>query len=237
MNRIIFITGTDTGVGKTVLTSLFAAFLRKRGVRVAAFKPVCSGGRSDARLIQESLGGTLTLDEVNPWHFRAPVAPVLAARMEKRRLGMSQVVAHIRKFQKTHDVVLVEGAGGLLSPLGANFDSRDLIEALGASPVIVAANKLGAVNHVLLTLEALPERFRKKARILLMAGRRPDAASRSNADLLAEAGLKKLFQIRWLGGAWSRSEVLQDREIGKTFAALADCPEHGRTRVTKISPD
>lgn len=221
MNRTIFITGTDTGVGKTVLTSLLAGFLRKRGVRVAAFKPVCSGGRSDARLIMESLGGTLSLDEVNPWHFRAAVAPVLAAKMEKRRVGMEQVVGHIRKFRKTHDVVLVEGAGGLLSPLGADFDSRDLIEALGASPVIVAANKLGAVNHVLLTLEALPERLRSKARILLMAARRPDAASRCNVDLLAEAGLKQVFQIQWIGGAYSWSEALRDPKIGKTLAALA----------------
>ena len=221
MSQTFFITGTDTGVGKTVLTALLAAFLRERGVRVAALKPVCSGGRSDARSIRDSLGGALSLDEINPWHFRAPIAPVLAARMEKRRLEKRQVVEHIRKFQKTHDVVLVEGAGGLLSPLGGDFDSRDLIMALGASPVIVAVNKLGVVNHVLLTLEALPKRLGGKAPVLLMATRRPDAASPSNWGLLKEAGLRNLFQIRWLGEPYSLGKVLQDREIRKTLAALA----------------
>ena len=79
MKQTIFITGTDTGVGKTVLTALLAQFLRGRGVSVAALKPVCSGGREDARALRHALGGALTLDEINPWHFRAAVAPALAA--------------------------------------------------------------------------------------------------------------------------------------------------------------
>ena len=83
MKPIFFITGTDTGAGKTVLTALLAAFLRGRGVKVAALKPICSGGRADATIIFTALGGRLTLDEINPWHFRAPIAPLLAARREK----------------------------------------------------------------------------------------------------------------------------------------------------------
>ena len=96
MPPIIFITGTDTGAGKTVLTALLAAHLRSQKIRVAAFKPVCSGGRDDAKKIFAALGGALTLDEINPWHFRAAIAPVLAAKLEKKSVTLAQVLAHLR---------------------------------------------------------------------------------------------------------------------------------------------
>ena len=164
MKQTFFITGTGTGVGKTVLTALLAQFLRERGVKVAALKPVCSGGREDAVMLCNALGGALTLDEINPWHFRAAIAPSLAAKLEKKSVKLAPVLAHIRATQKKFDVTLVEGAGGLLSPLGENFDSRDLMAALRATPIIVAQNKLGAVNHLLLTLEALPKNLRARRR-------------------------------------------------------------------------
>ncbi|HZL13069.1 MAG TPA: dethiobiotin synthase, partial [Verrucomicrobiae bacterium] len=91
MNQILFITGTDTSVGKTVLTALLAKFLRERGENAAALKPICSGGRDDARKILAAMNGVLPLDEINPWHFRAPIAPVLAARAEKKIIKLPQV--------------------------------------------------------------------------------------------------------------------------------------------------
>ena len=116
-----FITGTDTGVGKTVLTALLTRHLREHGVNAVALKPVCSGDRADARALHAASAGALTLDEINPWHFRAPIAPLLAARRERRRVGLADVLAHVRAMQKRFDVVLIEGAGGLLSPLGENL--------------------------------------------------------------------------------------------------------------------
>ena len=95
MRKGFFITGTDTGVGKTVLTALLARYLCERRVRVAAFKPVCSGGRADARALHAALGGVLTLDEINPWHFRAALAPTLAAAREKKSVALAQVLGHI----------------------------------------------------------------------------------------------------------------------------------------------
>ena len=186
MRQIFFITGTDTGVGKTVLTALLVKFLRGRGVNAAALKPVCSGGRDDARKIFAAMHGALSLDEINPWHFRAAVAPLLAARREKKSVKLSQVVARAHAMQKRFEILLIEGAGGLLSPLGENFNSRDLILALRAMPIIAAQNELGAVNKILLTLEALPKNLRAKARVVLVAPRKPDAATRTNAKLLAE---------------------------------------------------
>ena len=143
-----FITGTDTGVGKTVLTALLARHLRERGVNAAALKPICSGGRDDARALRAAMKGALTPDEINPWHFRAPIAPLPAARRERRQVKLADVLAHVRSMQKRFDVLLVEGAGGLLSPLGGNFDSHDLIAALRSTPMIVCPNRLGAVNQV-----------------------------------------------------------------------------------------
>src|SRR6516165_8796191 len=137
MKRTFVITGTDTGAGKTVLTALMARFLTERNIRVAAFKPVCSGGRDDAGTIFAALNGALTLDEINPWYFRAAIAPSLAAQREGKSISIAQVLAHICAQGKHFDAVLVEGAGGLLSPIGKDFDSRDLIRALRATPIIV----------------------------------------------------------------------------------------------------
>jgi dethiobiotin synthetase len=185
-SQILFITGTDTGVGKTVFAALSTVYLRQNGFRVAALKPLCSGGRDDARVLHAAAGKILSLDEVNPWFFRAPLAPVVAARKEKKRVRLREVVAHIRRIAKRFEVVVVEGAGGLLSPLGEVFDSRDLIQALGAMPIIVCPNKLGAVNQVRLVLEALPPATRRKARVVLVNPKKPDAASRTNLELLSE---------------------------------------------------
>jgi dethiobiotin synthetase len=217
----LFITGTDTGVGKTFLTALLTRFLRARGVKVAAFKPLCSGGRMDAEKIHAALGGALTLDEINPWHFRAAIAPSLAAKLENQSVTLAQVLAHLRARQKKFDVTLVEGAGGLLSPLGKDFDSRDLIAALRATPIIVAANKLGAVNHVLLTLAALPKNVRAKAKVVLMSPAKADAATKTNAQLLG--GFfppSKILALQWLGENFEPSSALKNFRVKKTLAKL-----------------
>jgi dethiobiotin synthetase len=186
MRRTFFITGTDTGVGKTVFTVSLLRSLRQKGANAAALKPICSGGRDDARKIFAVSDGALSLDEINPWHFRAAIAPSLAAREEKKKVKLAQAAAYIRAMQKRFEILLVEGAGGLLSPLGENFNSRDLILAARAVPVIVAPNRLGVVNQVLLTLEALPKNYRSKARVVLMPTPKPDGSTKSNATLLAE---------------------------------------------------
>lgn len=222
MNRTLFITGTDTGAGKTVLTALLARFLRGRGVNVAALKPVCSGGRDDARKLSAAMNGALPLDEINPWHFRAPLAPLLAARRARKRLRLSEVTAHVRTMQRRFDVLLVEGAGGLLSPLGEDFDSRDLIAALRAPPVVVAPDRLGAVNHVLLTLAALPRRAADAASVVLMATCRTALPPAANAELLAEfLDAKRIFTLPWLGQNFTPTAALQNPRVRRVLQALA----------------
>jgi dethiobiotin synthetase len=216
-----FITGTDTGVGKTVLTALLARYLRGRGINAAALKPICSGGRDDARELCAAGSGVLALDEVNPWHFRAPIAPLLAARRERKRVSLSQVLAHFRAMQKRFDGLLIEGAGGLLSPLGENFDSLDLITSLRATPIVVCPNRLGAINQVLLTLQALPPSVAAGARIVLMSPLQPDLSTRTNAGLLAEHfNRKQIFFLPRLGGRFSGARGLENLRVRRALQGL-----------------
>jgi dethiobiotin synthetase len=183
--NVLFVTGTDTGVGKTVLAVLLVRSLVDGGVPVAALKPVCSGGRDDARRLHQALGGALALDTINPWHFKAPVAPDLAARRERRQLRLRQVLNHVRAHRPAGGLMVIEGAGGLLSPLGCDFDSRDLILRLRAIPIVVCPNRLGAVNQVRLVLNALPPARTAETRVVLVQPDRLDAATPANARSLA----------------------------------------------------
>lgn len=187
MANIYFVTGTDTGVGKTVLTALLVRHLRAQGVRALAVKPLCSGGRADARILQRAQDWEVTLDEINPWHFSAPLAPVLAARRAGCRIRISEVIHYLRNCARQAEVLLVEGAGGLLSPLVEGFDSRDLIDRLSARVIVVAPNRLGAVNQVRLVFAALPVSKARTARVVLMEQTRPNQVTRTNLTLLAES--------------------------------------------------
>ena len=221
MRQTFFITGTDTGVGKTVLTVLFTRFLRARGVSAVALKPVGSGGRDDARALHAAMNGALTLDEINPWHFRAPIAPLLAARRERRQVRLADVLAHVRAMQKRFAVVLVEGAGGLLSPLGLDFTSRDLMTALRATPVVIGPNRTGVVSQVLLTLGALPHVMAAGARVVLMSPQRPDASTKTNAGLLAELSVtEEIFELPWLGGRLAMEKGLADSRVRRVLRRL-----------------
>jgi dethiobiotin synthetase len=167
--RVIFITGTDTGVGKTVLTSLLLAHLRRTGQRALAVKPFCSGRRADAELLAALQDHELPLDLVNPWYFPEPVAPLVAARMHRTEIKLHQVVAFIRQValllanspssvhssRVSSPTLLIEGSGGLLVPLGAKFTVLDLLVRLRSEVLLVSANRLGTINHTLLSLRAL----------------------------------------------------------------------------------
>ena len=148
---------------------------------------------------RQSLDGALALDEINPWHFRAPIAPLLAARAEKKKVKLRQVVAHARTIQKHFPILIVEGAGGVLSPLGEDFDSIALIRALRAVPVVVCPNRLGAINQILLALAAMPDGLSRTARVVLMAQQQPDDSSAGNLRFLAEKlGPGRVFKLPWL---------------------------------------
>ena len=124
-------------------------------------------------------------------------------------------------MQKRFDILLVEGAGGLLSSLGENFDSRDLIASLRATPIIVCPNRLGAVNQARLTVEALPAGAAARARIVLVSPPTPDIATRTNAGLLAEHfDGKSIFPMPWLSGPFDLKSAAKDPRVKRRLRAL-----------------
>jgi dethiobiotin synthetase len=220
--RFLFVTGTDTGVGKTLVTALLTREFCRRGLGVVALKPLASGGREDARALWEAADRRLSLDEVNPWHFRAPVAPLLAARRAGRRVTRREVLAHLGAVSRGFDLVLVEGAGGLLSPLGEDFDSRDLIRALTATPVLVAANRLGMVNQVLLTLAALPAAVARRTHLVVSEPARSDPATRTNLALLRELlPGQGIHRLPWLGESVDPARAAKRASIRRMLSGLS----------------
>lgn len=158
----LFVTGTDTEVGKTYVTARIARDLRARGHRVGVYKPVASGCvrtgdelvSLDAKTLWEAAGRPGRLEAVCPQRFAAPLAPHLAARQEGRRIDSAPLRTGLEYWQACSDVVLVEGVGGLMCPLGDGEYVADLARDLGYPLVIVTRNALGTVNHTLLTLLA-----------------------------------------------------------------------------------
>jgi dethiobiotin synthetase len=193
--KIIFITGTDTGVGKTLLTALLLHYLRKSGVKALAMKPFCSGGRRDVRRLQTLQGGELSDTEMNPFYFKEPLAPLIAAKRNRRIIRLAEVVARIKLIQAKCDCLLIEGSGGLLVPLGEGFTVADVIKKLDCRIIVVARNRLGAINHTLLTINALRSlgKSRRMLAIALMGAQRPDFASFSNQKALF--GLLKPIEV------------------------------------------
>lgn len=194
--EIFFITGTDTGVGKTVLTAWLTRHLVEQGTNVMALKPFCSGGREDARMLRLAMDQSVSLDAVNPWHFRAPLTPLLAARKDGRTIAKDDVLKFVRDAARQCDHLLIEGAGGLLSPLGEGFDALDLMKKVRCRPVVVCPNRLGAINQILLVKSALPTNLKKRAVWVLMAAKRETLATRTNVLMLQEfLGPRRLIPL------------------------------------------
>lgn len=170
--RGVYITGTDTEVGKTRVAAALVRAFAAAGLRSAGYKPVAAGiDRAAGETVNEDVlalhaasSPGLALAEVGPLQLDTPVAPHLAAAAEGRRIERSALVAGARALLARHDVVVVEGAGGWCVPLGADWDSSDVARELGLPVIVVVGLRLGCLNHALLTAEAI------RARGLPLAG-------------------------------------------------------------------
>ena len=169
MNERLFITGTDTGIGKTYVTALLLAELRQRGVRAAAFKPIAcgAGGRNDAEMYASIMNHELPVHVLNPVYLRHPLAPSVAAKLERKRVDLQKILRVYRQLTSTYSVVLVEGAGGLLVPIRENYFVADLAQTMRLPLLIVARLGLGTINHSLLTVQLARTRGLKIAGIVL----------------------------------------------------------------------
>jgi dethiobiotin synthetase len=206
--RGIFITGTDTGVGKTYVGAGIAAALRASDVDVGVMKPVETGcalrkGKlvpSDALHLASAAGAEDPLDLVNPYRFRRPLAPSVAAALDRRRISIGRISRSFRELIRRHDFLIVEGAGGIMVPLSGTYLYLDLASELKLPVLIVARPGLGTINHTLLTVSALRRAKALISGIVIDYGRneKQGPAERSNPQVIARlSGVPVLGIIRY----------------------------------------
>lgn len=164
--KSLFVTGTDTGVGKTLVSAALTRALASRGLRVAVMKPIASGSdltpeglrNSDALTLMAAANVAAPYDVVNPYCFRPPVSPHIAAREAGITIDLSLLRSRLDFLAAASDCVIVEGAGGWLAPISDTATMADLAAALALPVLLVVGLRLGCLNHALLTREALATR-------------------------------------------------------------------------------
>ena len=153
-----FITGTDTGVGKTHVTAALVRALRRMGHDTIGLKPICCGDREDVAALQCAAAQSLSADEINPIWLTAPAAPLVAARQDGREIDLTILETWFDRIRKRHASILVEGAGGWLVPITPSATVADLAALYKLPVIVVVANKLGCLNHTLLTVANIEAR-------------------------------------------------------------------------------
>jgi dethiobiotin synthetase len=171
----LFVVGTDTGVGKTLVSCGLVRLAHSQGIRSAGVKPVETGcvhrdGElfpEDGALLRSAAENRLTLQECAPFRFSLPASPARAAAAEGRKIRLSEIEKHVRGIAATVDLTIVEGAGGLMVPIDGRLMAIDLVERLGYPALLVARTTLGTINHTLLSVNALHDRGIHVAGIVL----------------------------------------------------------------------
>lgn len=161
MGRAIFITGTDTGVGKTFFTCALAAYLKASGLKVGVMKPAETGcidraGQlyaEDANFLKQASASEQPIEQICPYRLPEPLAPSIAAERAGVKISIEDLLGGLDDIKSAHDITLVEGAGGLMVPLLPSYTFADFANVAKLPVIVVAANKLGVINHLLLTLE------------------------------------------------------------------------------------
>ena len=170
-----FITGTDTNVGKTVVTACLLTLYREQGIDTGVMKPIETGvdqecsseANSDAKFLLTISGNGDPLEEICPIRLKPTAAPLQAARITGQTIDISLILENFRRLQAKHDRMLVEGIGGLLVPLTADYSVSDLIKDMNLPLIIVSRFSLGTINHTLLTVKAARETGVEIAGIIL----------------------------------------------------------------------
>jgi dethiobiotin synthetase len=181
----VFVTGTDTGVGKTTFTVWLLWHLRARGLHVAGYKPICCGDRDDAMQLMAASSPGLTIDDVNPVWLRTPAAPLTASIAEGREIDRAALGSGFVRLKERFDFVAVEGVGGWKVPITTDYFTSDLAAELRLPVVLIARNRLGCLNHVFLTLQGIEGAGMKCAGIVLNdLALDEEIATATNAEIL-----------------------------------------------------
>lgn len=211
------VVGSDTGVGKTVFSGLFGKYLVDRGLSLRIIKPFCSGGREDIEFLQAAHGVYLQ-SKLNYWYADDPISPAAWELRYDEKIDFSNIIEKLKMemHQDDYDVLMIEGVGGLLAPITSKFTVASLGQELGSNLIIVAPNRVGVINHVLLTVEAALVRGLSVACVLLIGQKGEDATVVDNKELILFhlpyiPGFKGVFEFPWLGeGADNPNLILKN---------------------------
>jgi len=216
-SRALFVTGTDTGVGKTVVSSAIVSAFSSR-VRVGVMKPCETGGGDDAQRLIAASGRDWPIDDVSPFRFEIPASPAAAASHERRTVSLSTIDAAFARVRAASELLVVEGAGGLLVPLTDRLSTADLVVHLRLPLLIVARPTLGTVNHTLLTIEAARARHIPIIGFVFSRRQRP-----ANPDEPTNAAaIMRASGVSWLGTL----PALDDSTIANRAALAAAARKH-----------
>ena len=160
MMASLFVTGTDTDVGKTCVTAGIVSYLSKMNVNVGVMKPFASGYKAtvdsvsdDVKILMKYSGVNDPVDLVNPYFFEIPTSPYDACKQLNSEIDISRVIDSYKQLTSIHDVVIVEGIGGIMTPISKNYFVSDLIADLQMNTIIVTGSKVGTMNHLMLTYQ------------------------------------------------------------------------------------
>lgn len=182
-----FITGTDTGVGKTYVASLLLRAGRVAGLDLVPMKPLCSGDRDDAEALHAACDGAIPLNTINPVWYRTPAAPYTAAMVENRPVDLALIRDTFAQLRAAHQHLLVEGAGGWLVPIERDYFIADLAAEMALPIVLVVRNRLGALNQAFLTIRDIERRGLPFAGYIFNDAEPPgDVAGVTNCEILAD---------------------------------------------------
>lgn len=186
MKKGIFITGTDTGAGKTYVACEIAKALKARGINTGVMKPICSGDRGDVKKLIKAAGVEEGVEKVNPVFLKAPLAPYISAKLERKKIDLYLIRNNFKYLKDKYKFLVVEGAGGTLVPVTKKYFMIDIIEEFGFPAIVVAKPFLGTINHTLLTVEKLRAKGIKVAGIILSGGKNNTLAEKTNPGLIRE---------------------------------------------------
>jgi dethiobiotin synthetase len=186
----IFITGTDTGCGKTYVTALLAKFLAGKGMNVGVMKPISAGpaAENDAAWLKKELNLPDPIELINPIRLKYPLAPYPAAKKEKKKIELKKIFKAYKTLAARHEIVLVEGIGGIAVPIKSNYAVIDLIREMQLPTIIVARAGLGTINHTLLTIHALRQEKVDILGVIMNGFRGKDLSEKTNAEMIRRLG-------------------------------------------------
>jgi dethiobiotin synthetase len=192
----LFITGTDTGVGKTQTARQLLRLLRAAGTSCAGMKPICCGDRRDAELLLAAGRESLTIDEINPVWLQTPAAPIVGSFVEEVNLDIEQILAAFRALEDRVEQVIVEGVGGWMVPIRSDYFISDLAAEMKLPVLVVTQNRLGCLNHTALTVRSVTDYNLPCLAVVLNGVPVPgDVAALTNADIL-----KRILNVPLLVG-------------------------------------